>query len=84
MDKRNNDADTLEPRGPEGVPVDAPDNTAPAISPHAVSRMHRAEDDPKARAKSPEFSDAKNLEIDDRVAGEKWIPGVTPPAPHRR
>ncbi len=46
-----------DPRGPEGVPVDAPDNDAPAISPHAVSRMHRAEDDPIAVENSPEFTD---------------------------
>ncbi len=45
------------PRGPEGVPVDAPGNDAPAISPHAVSRMHRAEDDPTAIENSPEFTD---------------------------
>ena len=66
-----------EPHGPEGVPVDAPDNMAPAISPQAVSRMHRAEDDEVARRNSPEFSDAQNIAIDDRVAGERWIPGVT-------
>lgn len=45
------------PRGPEGVPVDAPGNTAPAISPHAVSRMSRAEDDDLTQARSPEFTD---------------------------
>jgi hypothetical protein len=39
------------------VPVDAPDNEAPAISPHAVSRMHRAEDDRIAIENSPEFTD---------------------------
>ena len=68
----------LEPAGPEGVPVDAPDNTAPAISPHVVSRMPRSEDDAKTREHSPEFSDDQNIAIDDRVAGEAWIPGVTP------
>jgi hypothetical protein len=41
--------------------------------------MPRAEDDEIVRRNSPEFSDAKNLEIDDRVAGERWIPGVTDP-----
>jgi hypothetical protein len=51
----------LDPRGPEGVPVDAPDNDAPAISPHSVSRMHRAEDDSEAIANSPDFSDAHSL-----------------------
>jgi hypothetical protein len=71
--------DEPEPLGPEGVPVDAPDNTAPAISPHAVSRMPRAEDDEIVRRNSPEFSDLNNQAIDDRVAGERWIPGVTDP-----
>jgi hypothetical protein len=65
--------------GPEGVPLDAPDNTAPAIGPQAVSRMHRAEDDEAARTHSPEFSDENNIAIDDRVSGERWIPGVTKP-----
>ena len=37
--------------------MDAPGNEAPAISPHAVSRMHRAEDDAVARNDSPEFTD---------------------------
>jgi hypothetical protein len=64
----------LEPAGAEGVPVDAPDNTAPAISPQAVSRMPRAEDDRTTREHSPEFSDEQNIAIDDRVAGEAWIP----------
>jgi hypothetical protein len=49
--------DELEPHGPEGVPVDAPDNTAPAISPHAVTRMPRAEDDEEVARHSPDFSD---------------------------
>jgi hypothetical protein len=53
------------PLGPEGVPVDAPDNDAPAISPHAVSRVHRAEDDPKAFEHSPDFSDDRTV-ADDR------------------
>jgi hypothetical protein len=37
--------------------VDAPGNEAPAISPHAVSSMHRAEDDGAAMESSPEFRD---------------------------
>ena len=49
--------DEPEPTGPEGVPVDAPGNTAPAISPHAVSRMSRAEDDAQVKQHSPDFSD---------------------------
>jgi hypothetical protein len=70
--EKNTDAG---PVGPEGVPLDAPDNSAPAIGPHAVSRMPRAEDDPVTREHSPEFSDDSNIAIDDRVAGEAWIPG---------
>ena len=54
-----------EPRGPEDVPVDAPDNDGPAISPHAVSRVHRAEDDPAALEHSPDFSDDRGV-ADDR------------------
>jgi hypothetical protein len=46
-----------EPKGPCGVPVDAPDNEAPAISPPAVSRMPRAEDDEIIREHSRDFSD---------------------------
>ena len=49
--------DEPEPKGPEGVPVDAPDNTAPAISPHTVSRMPRAEDDEEVKRHSPDFAD---------------------------
>lgn len=64
-----------EPVGPEGVPVDTPDNSAPAISPQAVSRMHRAEDDTEARAGSPEFSDRQSIAHDDRRSQERWIPG---------
>ena len=41
--------------------------------------MPRAEDDEIVRRDSPEFSDRKNIAIDDRVAGERWIPGVTDP-----
>jgi hypothetical protein len=66
----------LEPRGPEGVPVDAPDNDAPALSPHAVSRMHRAEDDEEAFAHSPEYSDTHNVANDDRREQERWLPGA--------
>jgi hypothetical protein len=55
------------PIGPEGVPVDAPDNDAPAISPHAVSRVHRAEDDEKALEHSPDFSDDRTVP-DDRTS----------------
>ena len=49
--------DEPEPTGPEGVPVDAPGNTGPAISPHAVSRMSRAEDDEQVKRHSPDFTD---------------------------
>jgi hypothetical protein len=65
----------LDPRGPEGVPVDAPDNDAPAISPHAVSRMHRAEEDPAAFAHSPEYSDERTVANEDRREQERWVPG---------
>ena len=68
--------DELEPRGPEGVPVDAPDNDAPAISPHAVSRTHRAEDDDRAFANSPEYSDQRTQTIEDRRPQERWLPGA--------
>jgi hypothetical protein len=57
MEPRPQPNDEPEPKGPEGVPVDAPGNTGPAISPHAVSRTHRAEDDDQAREHSPDFSD---------------------------
>ncbi|HUE88112.1 MAG TPA: hypothetical protein VMO26_18725 [Vicinamibacterales bacterium] len=63
------------PRGPEGVPVDAPDNDAPAVSPHAVSRMHRAENDREAIEHSPEFSDRHNITNEDRREQERWLPG---------
>jgi hypothetical protein len=66
----------LDPRGPEGVPVDAPDNTAPAISPHTVSRTHRAEDDRTAHEHSPEYSDHRNEHIEDRRPQERWLPGA--------
>ena len=61
----------LDPRGPEGVPVDAPDNDAPAVSPHSVSRLHRAEDDRKAIENSPDFSDAYRQSSDDRAPHTK-------------
>lgn len=60
--------------GPEGVPIDAPDNDGPAISPHAVWRMHRAEDDPLAWDRSPEYTDLQNQAIEDRREQERWIP----------
>ena len=68
--------DELDPRGAEGVPVDAPDNDAPAISPHAVSRMHRSEDDGVAFEHSPEYSDHRNEAIEDRRPQERWLPGA--------
>ena len=77
MNTRSKKPTELEPAAAEGVPVDAPDNTAPAISPQAVSRMPRAEDDRLTWEHSPEFSDDQNIAIDDRVAGEAWIPGVS-------
>ena len=58
MDPQRTRTDEPEPTGPEGVPVDAPGNTAPAIRPHAVSRMPRAEDDELVKEHSPDFSDA--------------------------
>lgn len=71
----SNQKPTTKPQGPEGVPVDAPDNDAPAISPHAVSRMHRAEDDRDAIENSPEFSDKGTIANDDRREQEGWLPG---------
>jgi hypothetical protein len=65
----------LSPRGPEGVPVDAPDNDAPAVSPHAVSRMHRAEADREAFEGSPEYNDQRTVANDDRHEQERWVPG---------
>lgn len=64
-----------QPGGPEGVPVDAPGNDGPAISPHAVSRMHRAEDDREAFERSPEYSDVRNVANEDRREQERWLPG---------
>src|SRR5918998_6078494 len=66
----------LDPRGAEGVPVDAPDNDAPAISPQAVSRMHRSEGDVQAFAGSPEYSDRRNIANEDRREQERWLPGA--------
>lgn len=60
----------LDPRGPEGVPVDAPDNDAPALSPLAVSRMHRGEDDDEAFAHSPEYTDDRSV-ADERADQER-------------
>jgi hypothetical protein len=65
----------LSPRGPEGVPVDAPDNDAPALSPHAVSRMHRAENDREAFEHSPEYSDERSVANEDRGEQQRWTPG---------
>lgn len=64
------------PTGPEGVPVDAPGNEAPALSPHAVSRMHRAEDDREAIERSPEFTDERTVANEDRRDQERWQPGA--------
>ena len=76
MDTSNKKAAELGPRGPEGVPVDAPDNDGPAISPHAVSRMHRAEDDGEAFAQSPEYTDTPHVAHDDRHGQEAWQRGA--------
>ena len=43
--------DDVQPDG------DAPGNDAPPVSPLLPGSMHRAEDDPTARATSPEFHD---------------------------
>jgi hypothetical protein len=64
------------PRGPEGVPVDAPGNDGPALSPHAVSRTHRAEDDREALEHSPDFSDQRSTADDERSETERWVPGA--------
>jgi len=56
--------------------IDAPDNTAPPISPQAPSSMPRSEDDRMVRERSPEFSDRNEIAIDDRRDAERWIPGV--------
>jgi HAD superfamily hydrolase (TIGR01509 family) len=66
-----------------GAPVDAPGNIAPAISPPAVSRMHRAEDDAAAIAHSPDFSDASAKVVDDRQSAGQWIPGISSHRPVR-
>ena len=56
--------------------MDAPGNEAPALSPHAVSRMHRAENDDEAIAHSPEFSDERTVANEDRREQERWRPGA--------
>ena len=66
----------VAPTGPEGVPVDAPGNEGPALSPHAVSRMHRAEDDREAFEHSPEYSDERTMANEDRREQERWLPGA--------
>jgi hypothetical protein len=66
MSRSKRELDEQKPRGPEGVPVDAPDNDGPAISPHAVSRVHRAEDDAAAIEHSPDFTDDRTV-ADDRT-----------------
>jgi HAD superfamily hydrolase (TIGR01509 family) len=81
MRQQKNDVGA-ESMTPAGVPVDAPGNTAPAISPQAVSRMHRAEDDPLAIAQSPDFSDAAQVP-DDRVSSSRWVPGISAHGPIR-
>lgn len=78
MSKRNPTKGPAElaPRGPEGVPVDAPGNEGPAISPHAVSRMHRSEDDRVAFEGSPEYHDEPRTANEDRREQERWLPGA--------
>lgn len=71
------------PSGPQGVPLDAPGNSAPAISPPAVSRTHRAEDDDAAVAQSPDFSSDSTKAPDDRLGAGQWIPGISTRAPVR-
>ena len=56
--------------------MDAPDNDAPALSPHAVSRTHRAENDDQALGRSPDFSDERPVANDDRHQQERWLPGT--------
>ena len=68
---------TTQPAGPLGVPLDSPDNSAPAISPPAVSRMHRAEDNDAAAAQSPDFSNDSAKVPDDRLGAGQWIPGIS-------
>ena len=66
----SNQKRTPQPRGPEGVPVDAPGNDAPAISPHAVSRMHRAENDREVIERSLDFTDNHAGAHDDGAGAE--------------
>lgn len=71
---------TPQPRGPEGVPLDAPGNDAPAISPHAVSRMPRAEDDPEVLEHSVDFSDERAVAHDQAQAAATPGPASSPRA----
>ncbi len=66
----SNQKRTPQPRGPEGVPVDAPGNDAPAISPHAVSRMPRAENDREVIEHSLDFTDDDAVAHDDGAGAE--------------
>ena len=74
---------TTQPAGSQGTPLDSPDNSAPAISPPAVSRMHRAEDDEAAVAQSPDFSSDSSKVPDDRIGAGQWIPGISTRHPVR-
>ena len=50
----------MNPRNPnETIPVDESDNEGPAIAPTNPSTMSRAEDDPIALERSPEYHDRK-------------------------
>jgi hypothetical protein len=60
------------------MPVDAPGNDAPAISPHAVSRMHRGEDDGVAMENSPEFTDQPAVVHDRGYAAEPAVSESSP------
>lgn len=71
---------TPQPRGPEGVPVDAPGNDAPAISPPAVSRMPRAEDDHEVLEHSVDFSDERAVAHDQAQAAATPRPASSPRA----
>jgi hypothetical protein len=72
------------PTGPEGVPVDAPGNDAPALSPHAVSRTHRAENDATAISRSPDFTDdrggADNRHVQQREPADRYATRHDEPA----
>jgi hypothetical protein len=58
--------------------VDAPGNDAPAISPHAVSRMHRGEDDGIARENSAEFTDQPAVVHDRGYVAEPAVSESSP------